>query len=324
MLSWDRKKSLIIFDELHKMPQWKRWLKGIFDTEGVKPPILVTGSAKLNTYKKVGDSMAGRYFQYRLHPLDLKEAKKLFSKEETFERLWNCSGFPEPFLKGDATYYKRWRRSHTDIILRQDLLDIQSVKDIKAIEDLIVLLQDNVGSSISYANLGRTLEKDAKTIKRWLQLLEDLYIIFKVTPYSKKISRSLLKEPKYYFYDYVQISKNEGVKLENLVAAALVKELHYLEDIYGVSGNLFFLRTKDNQEVDFLVMIDNKPRCVIEVKWADDEPHKNFQHFEQFLPGIPKIQLVKELKNEKTYPNGLEIRSVLNWLSEIDFSKSAK
>lgn len=320
-LSWDRKKSLIIFDELHKMIKWKRWLKGIFDTEGIDPPILVTGSAKLNTYRKVGDSMAGRYFQYRLHPLDLKEAKNLFSQDEIFTRLWNCSGFPEPFLKGDSTYYKRWRRSHTDIILRQDLLDIQSVKDIQAIEDLLILLQENVGSTISYANLARTLEKDAKTIKRWLQLLEDLYIIFKVPPYSKHISRSLLKEPKYYFYDYVPITKNDGLKLENMVATALLKELHYLEDIYGVTGNLYFLRTKDNQEVDFLVEIDNKPRCLIEVKWSDAEPHKNFQFFEQFLPGLPKIQLVKELKKETTYPNGIEVRSAINWLSNIDFSR---
>ncbi len=320
-LSWDRKKSLVVFDELHKMFHWKRWLKGIFDTEGVDPAILVTGSAKLNTYKKVGDSMAGRYFQYRLHPLDIKEAKTLFTPEEAFERLWNCSGFPEPFLKGDSRYYKRWRRSHIDIILRQDLLDIHIVKDIQAIEDLIVLLQENVGSPISYANLARALKKDAKTIKRLLQLLEDLYIIFKVTPYSKHISRSLLKEPKYYFYDYVPLSKNNGIKLENMVAAALMKELHYIEDIYGAAGQLFFLKTKDGKEVDFLVVIDNKPYCMIEVKWADDAPHKNFEHFTRFFPEIQKIQLVKELKKEKTYPSDLEIRSVIHWLSKIDFSK---
>jgi hypothetical protein len=160
------------------MNKWKRWLKGIYDTEGVRPRLLVTGSAKLNTYKKVGDSLAGRYFQYRLHPFDLKEVKSSYTPEEAFARLWNCSGFPEPFIDGTQIFYHRWRRSHLDIILRQDLIDIQTVRDIKAIEDLIELLKNNVGSTVSYANLARALEKDAKTVKRWLQLLEDLYVIF--------------------------------------------------------------------------------------------------------------------------------------------------
>ncbi len=318
-INWDRQKPLVIFDELHKMHLWKRWLKGIYDTEGVRPRILVTGSAKLNAYRKMGDSLAGRYFQYRLYPFDLKEAKQLYPQEEAFERLWHCSGFPEPFLKGEPSYYKRWRRSHIDIILRQDLLDLQSIRDIKAIEDLILLLYANVGSPISYANLAHTLEKDAKTIKRWLQLLEDLYIIFKVTPYSKRIARAILKEPKYYFYDFVPI-KDNGAKLENVVAAAIMKELHYIEDTCGETCTLYFVKTKEGREIDFLISIEDKPRCLIEVKWSDDAPHKNFSYFEQHLPHVKKIQLVKELKREKTYPHGLEIRSLVNWLMKIDLS----
>ena len=103
--NWDRSKKLVIFDELHKMKQWKRWLKGIFDTEGIPPQILVTGSAKLNIHKRVGDSLAGRYFQYHLHPLDLKEACTFLNitAEDGFETLWHCSGFPEPFLNGNQT-----------------------------------------------------------------------------------------------------------------------------------------------------------------------------------------------------------------------------
>ncbi|EKD56420.1 MAG: hypothetical protein ACD_58C00197G0004 [uncultured bacterium] len=319
--SWDRNKELVIFDELHKMNQWKRWLKGIYDTEGVRPRILVTGSSKLETYKKVGDSLAGRYFQYRLHPFDLKEVRLRYSKEEAFKRLWECSGFPEPFIDGTEVFYHRWKRSHLDIILRQDLIDIQTIRDIQAIESLIELLKSNIGSTISYSNLARVLEKDAKTIKRWLQLLENLYVIFKVTPYSKKISRSLLKEPKYYFYDTVQVSKDNGIKLENIVAASILKELHRLEDVLGASAaKLHFLRTKDGKEIDFLVVINSKPYCLIEVKWSDDTPSKHFPHFESYFVKTKKIQLVKEIKRDKTYPDGLEIRDVVTWLSKIDFS----
>ncbi|HJZ23533.1 MAG TPA: ATP-binding protein [Candidatus Babeliales bacterium] len=323
--SWDRNKELVIFDELHKMNQWKRWLKGIYDTEGVRPRILVTGSSKLETYRKVGDSLAGRYFQYRLYPFDLKEVHSHYSKEEAFKRLWECSGFPEPFIDGTEAFYHRWKRSHLDIILRQDLIDIQTIRDIQAIEALIELLKSNVGSTISYSNLARALEKDAKTIKRWLQLLENLYVVFKVTPYSKKISRSLLKEPKYYFYDSVQVSKDNGIKLENIVAAAILKELHRLEDVLGASTTkLHFLRTKDGKEIDFLVVINDKPYCLIEVKWSDDTPSKHFSYFENYFMKAKKIQLVKEIKRDKTYPNGLEIRNVVTWLSNIDFSDAVQ
>lgn len=316
--SWDREKPLIIFDELHKMRDWKRWLKGIYDTEGIPPRILVTGSAKLNTFRKVGDSLAGRYFQFRLHPFDIKEAKGLFSPEETFDRLWSCSGFPEPFLNGDSTFYQRWQRSHLDIILRQDLLDIQSIRDIQTMEDLITLLANNVGSPISYANLGRRLEKDAKTIKNWLQLLEELYVIFRVTPYSKKISRSLLKEPKYYFYDLGRVVNNDGAKLENLVALALLKESHRVEDMTGKRVKLHFVKIKSGAEIDFLITIEETPHHIIEVKMSDDTPSKAFSVFQKYFPNVPSIQLVRHLKREKTYPNGIEIRSLIKWLATFE------
>lgn len=322
--SWDRQKKLIIFDELHKMTSWKRWLKGIYDTEGIPPEYLVTGSARLDIHRKAGDSLAGRYFQYRLHPLDLKEAKKYWDHngEDIFDRLWKVSGFPEPFLKGSETYYKRWRRTHLDIILRQDLLDEYAIRDIKAIETLVLLLKNRIGSTISYANLARDLERDPNTIKRWLQLLENLYLIFRVTPYSSHISRSLLKEPKFYFYDHTHAEENHGARLENLVACALLKELHYLEDTTGVQASLHYLRTKDGKELDFGICLEGKLQHLIEVKWSDEMPAKGFNHFINIFPGINKIQLVRELKREKTYPNGLSIRSLVPWLMNINLKES--
>lgn len=321
--SWDRAKSIIIFDELHKKKEWKRWLKGVYDTEGIPPRLLVTGSAKIDTYRKVGDSLAGRYFQYRLHPIDLKEAKNALQQDENnlFEKLWNCGGFPEPFLKGDPHYYKRWRCSHLDIILRQDLIDLHAVKDIKAVETLVLLLKSRVGSCVSYTNLARDLERDPNTIKRWLQMLENLYVIFRVTPYHQKIARSLLKEPKYYFYDHAYVDQDSGAHLENIVACALLKELHYLEDTTGVKAELHFLRTKDGQEIDFLIAMEGKPTHLIEVKWSDDNPSRAFDHFLQFMGGVKKIQLVKELKREKTYPNGVAVRSLVPWLGKISLDE---
>ena len=323
--NWDRSKQLIIFDELHKMKQWKQWLKGIFDTEGIPPQILVTGSAKLNVHKRIGDSLAGRYFQYRLHPLDLKEACQFLkiNPEDAFTNLWHCSGFPEPFLKGNQTYYKRWRRTHIDIILRQDLIDLSSVRDIESVQTLVLFLTQRVGSTVSYANLARDLDRDPNTIKRWLQLLENLYIIYRVTPYNRNIARSLKKEPKFYFYDN-SLVEDEGARLENIVANALKKELHFLEDTQGINSALHYLRTKDGKELDFLVEIDGKPSHLIEVKMSDGKPAQGFQHYSQTFPDTIHLQLVKNLSRDKSLPNGLYIKSLIPWLANLSLLNKQK
>lgn len=315
--SWDRDKEIIIFDELHKKKNWKSWIKGIYDTEGVKPRLLVTGSAKLDISKKMGDSLAGRFFQYRLHPFDLKELKNKLKPEEIFSRLMKIGGFPEPFLKGKETYYKRWKKSHLDIILRQDILDLENVRNIQSIETLIELLRSRVGSPVSCTSLARDIECSPKTIKRWLTFLENLYIIFKISPYHKNIARSLLKEPKYYFYDTGQVLGDHGIVLENLAATAIIKELHFMEDTLGYSTSLRYLRNKDGREIDFLLVIDGRPTHMIEIKWADEKPSPHFKYFSGFFNNIKQVQLVRKLKKEKTYPDGLEMRNVVSWLTQM-------
>ncbi|OGT26329.1 MAG: ATPase [Gammaproteobacteria bacterium RIFCSPLOWO2_02_FULL_42_14] len=316
---WDRDKKLIIFDELHKMPQWKRWIKGVYDTEGIPPQLLITGSAQLDTHRRVGDSLAGRYFQFRLHPIDLQEAVQSWKNNanEAFERLWNVGGFPEPFLKGDPEFYSRWHRTHNDVIVRQDLLDLYAIRNLPAIETLIALLQERVGMTISYANLARDLECDSNTVKRWLQVLESLYIIFRVKPYSKKIARSILKEPKFYFYDFAVI-KNEGAKLENMVACALLKKLHYVEDTTGIATGLHYLRTKQGHEIDFLITRDNLPTHLIEVKMSNDEPSKSFSHFSSFIKNTMNVQLVKNITRNKSTRENLYIQSLIPWLEKME------
>jgi len=319
--SWNTKTDLLIFDELHKMKNWKSWLKGVYDVRGSNPPILVSGSAKIDTYRKMGDSLAGRYFRHRLHPFDVKElALDGIAPKEAFETLLKTGPFPEPFLKGSERFYNRWKKTHLDIILRQDLLDLQTVRDIKSIETLIELLRHRVGSPFSYRSLAEDLQRDPKTVKRWMDLLEELYVVFKITPYHKNIARALQREPKYYFYDTAQIKGDNGAKLENIVAAALLKELHFLEDTEGHDVGLHYLRTKDGKEVDFLVLVNNQPTVMIEVKWKDDTPSRHFNTFSTFFPGIPMVQLVYEPKREKFFDYGLEVRDVVEWLAEFSLN----
>ena len=300
--SWDRNKKIVIFDELHKMKNWKRWLKGVYDVEGNHPSLVVTGSAKLDTYKKVGDSLAGRYFRYRLHPLDIKELSALnpkANKERILSRLLSVGGFPEPYLDGSLRFYNLWKKTHLDIILRQDLITQEDVKDIRSIELLIDLLKERVGSPISYSGLSEDLQCSDKTVKKWLAILEDMYVIFKLTPFHKNIARSNLKKPKYYFYDIGQVADQEGMRLENLVACSLLKECEFRQDVWGEEWKLHYLRKKDGIEIDFLVSHNKKPEIMIEVKRSDNALTKNFSAFAKDLPGVKKIQLVKNPAIEK-------------------------
>lgn len=322
--SWDRSRDIVIFDELHKMKNWKSWIKGIYDTEGIPPGLVVTGSAKLDTYKKVGDSLAGRFFEFRLHPLDLKEIKGVLGPDKLdvkLNRLLKIGGFPEPYLENDETFYNRWKRSHLDIILKQDLIDLENIHQITSIETLIQLLRKKIGNPISYRSLAEDLQCSDKTIKRWLTILESLYVVFKVAPFHRNISRSILKSPKYYFYDTGQIPDDPGMKLENLVACALIKEMHFREDCLGEKWNIYYVKNKDGREIDFLLTKSEKPVLMLEVKWGGDERSPNFTFFDKYVSGARKIQIVKELKREKTYPDGTEIRLAQNWLSEMRLEK---
>jgi predicted AAA+ superfamily ATPase len=316
-LSWDKKIKLIIFDEIHKMTNWKRWLKGIYDKNDYSNQFIVTGSARLDTFKKVGDSLAGRYFHYRLHPLDVREICLISKKENpdiVLDRILNFSGFPEPYLANNKRFYNLWKSTHLDIILKQDLITLESVKNIKSIELLIDLLKERVGSPISFSNLALDLQVSDKTIKHWLQILENLYVIFKVTPYSKNIARSNLKQPKYYFYDVARVSASDGAKFENLVACSLLKEVQFRTDCIGEDWDLYYLSKKGGIEIDFAITKDGKISHAIEVKLSDDQPSKNFNSYLSELKSVEKIQLVKNLNSEKMYPNEVEIRKASSWL----------
>jgi len=316
--SWDRKKSLLILDEIHKKKNWKSFLKGIYDVEGLKLPIIVTGSARLDTIRKTGDSLAGRYFHFRLHPFDIKELKNTIEPEKALEKLKRFGGFPEPFLESSDSFYRRWQRSHIDIILRQDLIDLEPVRSINQIETLIELLKKRVGSPISYASLAEDIECSPKSIKNWLQILENLYIVFPVRPYHKNIGRAILKEPKYYFYDTGLIKNSNDAQIENIAACSFLKELQFLEDVYGLETSINFIRNKQGKEIDFFIQIEDK-KFLIEVKSNDDSLSSSFKIFEKYLPEAKKIQLVDKINKEKTYPDKTEVRKLASWLADLDF-----
>lgn len=315
--AWKKDCDLVIFDELHKMKNWKRWLKGIYDTQGVRPRIFVTGSSRLDTYRKGGDSLAGRFFYFRLHPFSVAEVKEKFKPEVALDRIMSVGGFPEPFLNGSVVAAKRWQKTHIDRIIKEDIFDISSPHNIRGIETLVELLSQSVGSPIAYDSLARDLEVSAPTVKQWIKILESLYIIFTVTPYSKNVARSLKKQPKVYFYDTGYVKEDPGARLENAVACALLKRLHYLEDTQGEKCTLNYLKDKEKREVDFLTVRDGQPEKLIEVKSSELDV-KNLTHFSSLLPAsVEPLLLVKNLSKEQDQEN-IKIRKASIWLSLLE------
>lgn len=317
--AWDRRKALVIFDELHKMTGWKSWLKGIYDVEGIPPGLLVTGSANLTAFRKTGDSLAGRHFAFRLHPLDVREAVRYagMPAQEALERLLTVGGFPEPFLNGGRRYYNRWRRSHIDLILKEDLHTLTAVRDVQSIETLIEMLRARVGSPVSANALAQDLQKSPNTIQSWLRLLENLHVVFKVAPHHRNIARALLKEPKFYFYDAGLVAGDAGAKLECVVACALRKEIDRRADVEGEELALRYIRDKDGREVDFAIVEGNTPRHLIEVKWRDAEPSKPLR---RFLPDatVPRTQVVGELDAARSYPSGERVEPASAFLARLE------
>lgn len=270
----------------------------------------------MDNYKKIGDSLAGRYFQYRIHPFDVRELCNSDSKldpSEVVNNIMLVGGFPEPYLEGTKKFYNLWKKTHLDIILKQDLIELESVRDIKSIELLIDLLKKRVGSPISYSSLAEDLQVSDKTIKKWLGLLENMYVIFKLTPFHKNIAKSNLLRPKYYFFDVARVS-DKGARLENLVACSLLKECHFRQDCLGEDWSLYYLNKRGEEEVDFALIFEDEVKYAIEVKSSDDSLSKNFRRYQKYISDAQCIQLVKNLKREKTFPAGEEIRNLADWL----------
>jgi uncharacterized protein len=328
-LSKINQKKLLILDEIHKAKGWKSKLKGIYDTKKELFNILVTGSAKLNVYKKGSDSLLGRYLHFRLHPFSIREVHGLtpvlpdelekiifvdrpkdYSFDfEKIQHLYNFSGFPEPYLNSNKKIHILWKRGRKEKIMREDILDLSRIQEISKIEILCAILPEKIGTPLSVQSLREDLSVSHDTATRWLSYLKELYYFFDLSPYSKSISRSLKKEQKIYFYDWTEC-ENDGEKFENFVASHLLKACHYWEDTGEGEFKLQYLRDKDKNEVDFLIVKNKKPWFTVECKLHQkslDISHKKFQK----QINCPHIQVVYDMEtfqkiDSKTWIMGVD------------------
>lgn len=302
--SWHPTTQLLILDEIHKMPKWKNYLKGIYDTKPKHLKILVTGSARLETFKKVGDSLAGRYFLHRLLPLSPAELFKV-GMEPDVERLIERGGFPEPYLDENPVDAKRWRMQYIDSLIRTDVLDFENIHNLNSMQLLLELLRKKVGSPISYSSLAEDIGIAPNTVKKYIQILEALFIVFRVTPFSKNIARSIAKEPKIYFFDTGLVNGDEGAQFENFSALCLLKHTLMKIDYEAEHYSLHYLKTKEGTEVDFALVKDNQIQAMIEAKVSDSTPGKGLLYFYEKYK-FPAFQVVKYLRTQEAR-KGIEI-----------------
>lgn len=281
--------KLIILDEIHKFANWRNLVKGFYDQYRKRKSFLITGSARLDFFRKGGDSLLGRSHYFRLHPLSLNE---LGTKptESDLRQLVKFGGFPEPFFKGNEVHWRRWQIERNSKILNEDLLDLEKVKDISLLELLLDALPNKVGSPLSINSLREDLNLSHETVERYVKIFENLYLVFRISPYGAPKIRAVKKEQKLYFWDWSQLT-SEGTRFENLVASQLLKYCHFQQDTLGYKMELRYLRDTDGREIDFVVQRDKKPLFAVEVKLGDSNISSNITYFKQRTK-IPKFYQV--------------------------------
>jgi len=324
--------AILIFDEIHKYRKWKSLIKGIYDSYKSKYKIIVTGSAHLNVYKKGGDSLQGRYHYYTLHPFSLAELSGIkneykplsalsFHSENTkvytdnLNRLFKFGGFPEILFKQSEQSLRRWHNEKLERLFREDIRDLESIRDIGNVRLLGDLLPSKVASPLSINAIREDLEVSHRAVTNWLDVLELFYYHFRIYPYHSKVIRSIKKEPKLYLVDWSEV-ENEGARFENLIASHLLKFVQYMIEYEGYKIHLNYLRNVDKKEVDFLVSADGRPWFAVEVKMSDTQISSNISYFNERLK-IPFIFQVVMKSGIDIMKDGVRVISADKFLTAL-------
>ena len=293
-----------MFDELHKFRRWKAFLKGSFDTYADRARVLVTGSSRMDVYRRGGDSLMGRYFLYRMHPFtvaeavrqDLPDPKRIVrgparASEDDYAALWEHGGYPEPFLKRDPRFAGRWRVLRRQQLLREDLRDLTRIQELAQIEVLVDLLQERSSDQLVYSSLANQVQVSLDTIRRWLDTLCGMHLGFMLRPWFKNVSRSLRKEPKWFLRDWSGI-RDPGQKAETFIACHLLKAVEGWTDLGLGEFHLGYLRDKNKREVDFIIIRDRRPWMLVEAKTADGRISPSLDHFQRQTKAPHAFQVV--------------------------------
>jgi len=337
-LSSTSSRPLVILDEIHKYRDWKNYLKGVYDSHADRYQFLVTGSGRMEYSRKAGDSLAGRFLRFHIFPFTVaelsnrgRELKSFMDNplegfddasysetSEIFNALWEFSGFPEPFIKARKAYWTRWSGAYGDQIIRDDLRTVADIRNMDSMEILFALIPGKVASPISINNLAGDLQVSFDTVKSWLLLFDAFYLTFRLSPWTEKVTRSILKEKKVYLFNYPVID-DEAARFENLAAVELYRAIESWNDHGWGRFSLHYLRNREKQEVDFLLAENNRPFLLVEAKLSDDRPSSSLIYLQKAL-NIPAVQLTKKDGVKKIFRNSDDFILTVTahqWLSSL-------
>jgi len=319
-----------LFDEIHKHARWKSFLKGFFDTWERRVRIVVTGSSRLDIFRRGGDSLMGRYFLYRMHPWSVAECLDTSLpggvlrppraiSEEDWQALWEHGGYPEPFFRRNKRFTRRWRTLRRHQLMKEDVRDTARIEDLGTLETLSEILSERSGTQLVYSGLARETGASVDTIRRWIDLLVRLHFGFFLRPWFRNVNRSLRKEPKWFLRDWSGVS-DPGARAETFAACHLLKAVEGWTDLGLGSFELRYLRDKEKREVDFLVVRDRTPWFLVEVKNSDSRLSRSLAHFQAQTGALHAFQAVASLPHvnadcfEHAYPLVVPMRTLFSQL----------
>jgi len=306
---------LVVFDEIHKFSDWRNLIKGLYDKNKSSLSFIVTGSARLDYYRKGGDSLQGRYHYYRLHPFTLTECSTT-PTAELAEQLLRLGGFPEPLFNGTERFRRRWGRERSARVIYEDLRDLEQVKEISKLELLLHHLPACVGSPLSINRLAKLLQVAHASVDKWITAFENLYLVYRIAPYGTPRIRAVKKENKLYFWDW-STNTDSGARFENMVASHLLKYCHFMEDTEGYNMELRFLRDTDGREIDFVVLRDHLPVFAVECNTGARQASRASTYYRERtdIPLFYQVHLGK--KDYGNAENGTRVLPFITFCQEL-------
>lgn len=305
--------DFLILDEVHKYRRWRQVLKGLYDIAPGERKIIVTGSARLDYYRYGGDSLQGRYRFFRLPPFCCRELGD--PKRTIMDQLFALGPFPEPFLSGSERDARVWSREYRMRVVEEDLRGLEKVMDTALVEKLAMMLPERVGSPLSLNGIKEELQVAHQTVARWVKILETVYLVFRIYPYSRSLTRSVRKEAKHYHFDWTSIQE-PGPRFENMVAFHLLAWCWRQQDTEGRDVELRYYRDMDRREVDFVITEKNRPIYLIEVKTTNREVSSSLRYLSARFPGIPAMQIARDYDDDRITKDGIRLcgwRTLWEW-----------
>ncbi|HAM88141.1 MAG: hypothetical protein US83_C0008G0051 [Candidatus Falkowbacteria bacterium GW2011_GWC2_38_22] len=299
----------IIIDEIQLLTDPGRAIKIIYDQiKDIK--IIITGSSSFHIKNKTGESLAGRKIDYKIYPLTFSEylQQKGIEKELNYNIFENIS--KENRISSDHLYRfdiknilesvliyglyphliensndEKYLMNFVDSLIFKDILELNLIEDKKLAADLLKILAFQIGNLINYSELAGNLGADKRTIKRYIEIFEQSFILFRLYPYSKNKRDEISKSPKIYFFDTgirnaligdfssLEIRTDKGALFENFIVTEAIKQNEYLDEKFKP----YYWRTKQGSEID-LVLEKGKILIGIELKYRRKAANAAFKN----------------------------------------------